>query len=453
VNKLCVVGTGYVGLVTGVLFADLGNDVTCIEIDQRKLGVLRSGKSPIYEPGLEELLKRNLDAGRLRFTDDYTQGVPDADFVFITVGTPMNHDGSADLKYVQAAATSIGKALHKPSVIIDKSTVPVGTGDWVTELIRKEAGDKPFAVVSNPEFLREGSAVLDFQRPDRIVLGSLDRAAAEKVAELHAPLNAPVVITDLRTAEMIKYASNAFLATRISFINEIASICEQLGADVKEVARGMGMDKRIGPHFLDAGIGYGGSCFPKDVLALHHMAASSGCHPQLLQAVMDINRDVRRAFINKLDDVLGDVSGKTIGVLGLAFKPNTDDMREAASVDIIKVLVERGAHIRAYDPVAMEVAEQLMPEAVYCATAYDVAKSADALLIVTEWNEFKQLDFEKLKRLMRQPIVLDGRNVYEPADVEAMGFTYRGVGRGVPRPERNGVGNGFVSTQQDLVEA
>lgn len=438
-KTICVVGTGYVGLVTGVMFADLGNSVTCIEIDQRKLEVLRAGRSPIYEPGLEELLKRNQEAGRLRFTDSYAEAVPDADFIFITVGTPMGDDGAADLRYVEAAARSIGRHLRKPAIIIDKSTVPVGTGDWVTELIRAEAGDIPFAVVSNPEFLREGSAVHDFSHPDRIVLGSTDRQAAEQVAELHAPLQAPVIITDLRTAEMIKYASNAFLATRISFINEIASICEQLGADVKEVARGMGADKRIGPHFLDAGIGYGGSCFPKDVLALHHMAARAGCHPQLLQAVMDINRDARRSFVKKVTDLLGeDLSGKTIGVLGLAFKPNTDDMREAASIDIIRQLQARGASIRAYDPVAMEAAQEIMPDVLYCATAYDVAKGADALLVVTEWNEFKQLDFDKIKHYMRQPILLDGRNVYEPEVMTARGFIYRGVGRGVPRPAPEG---------------
>ncbi|HEY0737229.1 MAG TPA: UDP-glucose/GDP-mannose dehydrogenase family protein [Herpetosiphonaceae bacterium] len=449
-KKICVVGTGYVGLVTGVCFADLGNDVTCIEIDQRKLDTLRSGKTPIYEPGLEELLKRSLDAGRLHFTDNYDLGVPEADYVFITVGTPMNHDGSADMQYVESAAKSIGKALRKPTIIIDKSTVPVGTGDWVTDLIAQEAGDISFSVVSNPEFLREGSAVSDFNKPDRIVLGSLNREAAEQVAVLHEPLQASIIITDLRTAEMIKYASNAFLATRISFINEIASICEQLGADVKEVARGMGADKRIGPHFLDAGIGYGGSCFPKDVLALHHMAASAGCHPQLLQAVMDINEDARRSFIKKLEEVLGDVGGKTIGVLGLSFKPNTDDMREAASVTIIEALMERGAHIRAYDPVAMHVAETHMPDVLYCATAYDVAKHADALLVVTEWNEFKQLDFDKIKRLMNQPIVLDGRNIYDPADMAERGFIYRGVGRGVPRPERAST-NGHVT--QEVLEA
>ncbi len=434
-KKLCVVGTGYVGLVTGVCFADLGNDVTCLEIDQRKLEVLRSGKAPIYEPGLEELLKRNLEAGRLRFTDSYRDGLNAADFVFITVGTPMLPDGSADLRQVHAAATAIGQALQQPTIIIDKSTVPVGTGDWVTDLIRQAARDVPFAVVSNPEFLREGSAVRDFFSPDRIVLGAPDRQAAEQVAALHAPLEAPIIITDLRTAEMIKYASNAFLATRISFINEIAAICEQLGADVKDVARGMGADKRIGPHFLEAGIGYGGSCFPKDVLALHHMAAAAGCHPQLLQAVMEINRDARRAFLAKLEALLGDVAGTVIGVLGLAFKPNTDDMREAASLEIIRALLHRGAQVRAYDPVAMAAAERDLPEVVYCATAYDVAKHADALLIVTEWNEFKQLDFDKLKRLMRQPMVLDGRNIYDPQTLEQRGFTYRGVGRGVPRPE------------------
>jgi UDPglucose 6-dehydrogenase len=451
VKKICVVGTGYVGSTTGVLFADLGNDVTCIEIDQRKLGILRSGKTAIYEPGLEELLKRNLEAKRLRFTDVYEEGIPDADFVFITVGTPMGPDGAADLRYVESAARSIGKHLRKASIIIDKSTVPVGTGDWVTDLIRAEAGDKPFSVVSNPEFLREGSAVNDFNHPDRIVLGSDDKAAAEAVAELHAPLGAPVIITDLRTAEMIKYASNAFLATRISFINEIAAICEKLGADVREVARGMGMDKRIGPHFLDAGIGYGGSCFPKDVLALHHMAASSGCHPQLLQAVMDINHDSRMSFIKKLEELLGDLNGKTIGVLGLAFKPNTDDMREAPALTIVSTLIERGAHVKAYDPVAIEQAERMLPDSVlYCATPYDVAKHADALLLVTDWNEFKQLDFEKIKRFMNQPILLDGRNIYDPQVMAERGFTYRGVGRGVPRATSGS--NGHVRSEE-LVEA
>jgi UDPglucose 6-dehydrogenase len=430
-RNICVVGTGYVGLTTGVCFADLGNTVTCIEINKEKLELLRSGKSPIYEPGLEELQERNMRAGRLRFTDDYTVGMAEADLIFITVGTPMGSDGAADLSQVKAAARSIGQHLTRPAVIIDKSTVPVGTGDMVSSIIAEHApAEASFAVVSNPEFLREGSAVTDFFKPDRIVLGSTNREAAENVAELHAPLGASVIITDLRTAEMIKYASNAFLATRISFINEIAQICEKLGADVKEVARGMGADKRIGPHFLDAGIGYGGSCFPKDVLALHHMAATSGCHPQLLQAVMDINQSARDRFVQKVQTLLGDLRGKYVGVLGLSFKPNTDDMREAPSIDIIKAMIAGGARVKAYDPVAMDHAADMLPEVTFCRTAYDVAKEADALLLVTEWNEFKQLDWGKIKGFMRLPVVVDGRNLYDPAEMAAKGLIYWGVGRG-----------------------
>ena len=437
-TKLCIIGTGYVGLPAAVCFADLGHDVTCVEIDHHKLALLRAGQPPIYEPGLEEVLRRNLHADRVRFTDNYADALRDAEVAFICVGTPMGADGAADLQYIRAAAVSIGKAITKHTVIIDKSTVPVGTGDLVTNLIREHAGDVPFDVVSNPEFLREGSAVNDFFYPDRIVLGATQRAAAEQVAALYAPLDAPIILTDLRTAEMIKYASNAFLATRISFINEIAAICEQLGADVKDVARGMGLDKRIGPHFLDAGIGYGGSCFPKDVLALHHMAACAGCHPQLLQAVMEINRDARAAFVAKLDTLLGTLENKQIGVLGLAFKPNTDDVREAPALPIIAALVERGATVRAYDPMAMPNAEAVLPDVLYCATPYDVAKRADALLIVTEWNEFKQLDFAKLKHSMRQPIILDGRNLYDPQLMAERGFVYQGVGRGVPHAEARG---------------
>lgn len=430
-RHICVIGTGYVGLVTGVCFADLGNHVVCVDVDPHKIEMLRSGKSPIYEPGLEELLERNLRAGRISFTDSYTIGMDGADFAFITVGTPMSDNGAADLRYVEAAARGIGEALTGPVIIIDKSTVPVGTGDMVGEIIAQNARPGiPFSVVSNPEFLREGSAVSDFFNPDRIVLGSMDRAAAQRVADMHTPLGAEVIITDLRTAEMIKYASNAFLATRISFINEIAHICEKLGADVKEVARGMGADKRIGPHFLDAGIGYGGSCFPKDVLALHHMAASSGCHPQLLQAVMDINQDARNRFVDKVRKLLDTLEHKVIGVLGLSFKPNTDDMREAPSLDIIQALQAEGAHVKAYDPVAMERAGEVMPQVTFCATAYDAAKEADAILIVTEWNEFKQLDWAKLQRFMRQPIVVDGRNLYDPQEMANRGFIYWGVGRG-----------------------
>jgi len=431
VKNICVVGTGYVGLTTGVCFADLGHSVTCIEIDLHKLELLRSGKSPIFEPGLEEMQERNMRAGRLRFTDDYAVGIPDAEFIFITVGTPMAEDGSADLTYVKAAARSIGQHLRSGSIIIDKSTVPVGTGDLVENIIAEHAGpDVKFDVVSNPEFLREGSALSDFFKPDRIVLGAKNREAAQRVAALHETLGAPIIITDLRTAEMIKYASNAFLATRISFINEIAQICERLGADVREVARGMGADKRIGPHFLEAGVGYGGSCFPKDVLALYHMAASAGCHPQLLQAVMDINSDARKRFVKKVETVLGTLEERLIGVLGLSFKPNTDDMREAPSVDIINALLKKGARVKAYDPVAMPRAEELLPTVTFTATAYDVAKDADALLLVTEWNEFKQLDWHRIKRYMRQPVVIDGRNLYDPREMRQLGFIYWGVGRG-----------------------
>ncbi len=435
-RNICVIGTGYVGLVTGVCFADLGNTVTCVEIDLHKLDILRSGRTPIYEPGLLDLLDRNMRLGRLNFTDDYAKALAEATFVFITVGTPMGSDGAADLSQVESAAHQIGLHLRHDAVIIDKSTVPVGTGDMVSQIIAENVQpDISFSIVSNPEFLREGSAVSDFFNPDRIVLGSTDRAAAQQVADLHTALGSEIIITDLRTAEMIKYASNAFLATRISFINEIAQICERLGADVKEVSRGMGVDKRIGPYFLDAGIGYGGSCFPKDVLALHHMAATAGCHPQLLQAVMDINHDARQTFVQKVRDILGNLDGALIGVLGLSFKPNTDDMREAPSVDIIRSLQAEGARVKAYDPVAMEVAGEVLPTVTYCATAYDVAKEADALLIITEWNEFKQLAFDKIKQYMRRPVILDGRNIYDPAEMSGKGFIYRGVGRGMPMEE------------------
>ncbi len=431
-KNICVIGTGYVGLVTGVCFADLGSRVVCVDIDPEKVEMLRAGKSPIYEPGLEELLERNVRAGRLSFTDDYSIGMKDARFVFITVGTPMRADGSADLQYVEAAAHGIGQNMNRPVIIIDKSTVPVGTGDVVSQIVASYApADVSFDVVSNPEFLREGSAVSDFFNPDRIVLGATNREAAEQVAELHSALHSPIIITDLRTAEMIKYASNAFLATRISFINEIAQICERLGADVKEVARGMGVDKRIGPHFLEAGIGYGGSCFPKDVLALHYMAAHAGCHPQLLQAVMDINQDARNRFVVKIKTLLGNLQQKQIGVLGLSFKPNTDDIREAPSLDIIRALQAEGAYVKAYDPVSMENANSCLPTVTFCATAYDAAKDADALLIVTEWNEFKQLDWDRIKQYMRQPIVVDGRNVYDPEEMAALDITYWGVGRGI----------------------
>jgi UDPglucose 6-dehydrogenase len=430
-KNIAVIGTGYVGLVTGTCFADLGNRVTCIDIDERKIETLREGKTPIYEPGLEEVIRRNVAADRLLFSTSYEEGLDDAEFVFIAVGTPSGVDGEADMQYVRMAAETIAHAMDHELVIINKSTVPVGTGDWVADIIRKHQPQPvPFAVVSCPEFLREGSALADFMNPDRVVLGSMDKDAAEKVAQLHLPLRAPIMITDLRTAEMIKYASNAFLATRISFINEIANICEKVGADVKEVAAGMGYDKRIGRAFLDAGVGYGGSCFPKDVKALEYMGLLHGAHPALLRAVMDINRDQRRLVVHKVRDLLGTVDGKRIGLLGLAFKPNTDDMREAPSIEVAHMFQREGGEVRGYDPVAMPVAARVMPNVIMCGNPYDLAEGCDALVLMTEWNEFKHLDLARLRGLMRTPVIVDGRNVYEPQPMWEAGFLYRGVGRG-----------------------
>jgi UDPglucose 6-dehydrogenase len=378
------------------------------------------------------MLQRNLKAGRISFTTDYAEGLDGAEFIFIAVGTPEGPDGAADLSQVESAARSIGTHATGDLIIINKSTVPIGTGDLVSRLVGERI--KPglqFQVVSNPEFLREGAALADFMRPDRVVLGATNRAAAQRVADLYEPLHAPTIITDLRTAEMIKYASNAILATRISFMNEVAAICERLGADVKQVAQGMGLDKRIGPLFLNAGIGYGGSCFPKDVKALAHMAEITEMRPQLLHAVMDINRDARQLFVEKIVRMLdGDVRGKRIGVWGLAFKPDTDDMREAPALDIIAGLQAEGAIVQAYDPVAMEVARRLFEDVVFCSDAYEAADGTDAVLLLTEWNEFKQLDMDRVRARMRQPVLLDGRNVYEPEELRAAGFTYAGVGRG-----------------------
>jgi UDPglucose 6-dehydrogenase len=430
VKEIAVIGTGYVGLVTGTCFADLGNRVTCIDIDPGKIETLNGGGVPIFEPGLEETIRRNVAAGRLSFTTSYSDGLTEAEFVFIAVGTPSGVDGEADLQYVRMAAETIAETMTHPLIIINKSTVPVGTGDWVADIIRKrQPVAVPFWVVSCPEFLREGSALADFMNPDRVVLGSLDREASEKVAQLHLPLRAPIVLTDLRTAEMIKYASNAFLATRISFINEIATICERVGADVKEVAAGMGYDKRIGRAFLDAGVGFGGSCFPKDVRALEYMGLLHGAHPALLRAVMEINRDQRRQVVHHLREALGMLRGKRIGVLGLAFKPNTDDMRDAPSVEVIHMLGREGADVSAYDPVANHVAERLLPGIRLAKSAYELAEGIDALVLITEWNEFKHLDLARLRSLMRTPVFVDGRNVYEPRSMWEAGFLYRGMGR------------------------
>jgi UDPglucose 6-dehydrogenase len=446
-KNIAVIGVGYVGLVTGTCLADLGNRVICVDIDEARIEKLKQGIMPIYEPGLEEMVRRNVAAGRLSFTTSYHEAInnPDgpAEIVFIAVNTPMGVDGEAELRYVRAVAERIAEVMDHPLIVVNKSTVPVGTGDWVADIIRnRQPRAIPFSVVSNPEFLREGSAISDFMNPDRVVLGSLDEEAAQKVAQLYLPLRiqGPIMITDLRTAEMIKYASNAFLATKISFINEIANICEALGADVKEVADGMGYDKRIGRAFLDAGLGYGGSCFPKDVKALAHMANVQGKHPQLLEAVMQINADARRNIVAKVCALVGNngfhlsrLEGKTIGVLGLSFKANTDDIRDSQPIDIIRMIQAEGGTVKAYDPVAMPNAAQVLHNVKLCNDPYEVAEGSDALILATEWNEFKNLDLLRIKQLMKQPVIVDGRNLYEPRKMREMGFVYRGVGRGYDR--------------------
>lgn len=431
--RIAVVGAGYVGLVTSGCFADLGNSVTAIDINADRIGKLQAGELPIFEPGLKELVDRNQAAGRLRFTTDYRVGLQGAEFIFIAVDTPSGASGEADMTACEAAARSIAQALAGPAIVVTKSTMPIGAGDWLENLIRRELPQPvEVRVVSNPEFLREGTAVSDFLKPERIVVGARDPDAARAVAELYRPLDAPIMLTDMRTAEMIKYASNAFLAAKVSFINEIAAVCEQMGADVREVAYGMGLDPRIGRSMLDAGLGYGGSCFPKDVRALEYMAAVHGCHPQLLRAVMEINRDVRRSAVQKLRDALGTLEGRLIGVLGLAFKPNTDDLRDAPSLEIIRLLRHEGAQVRAYDPAAMERARELLQEVEFAADPYQLAQGCDGLLLATEWNEFKELDMARIHRAMRRPVLLDGRNIYDPQRMAALGFTYLGMGRQLP---------------------
>ncbi|MGH2351694.1 MAG: UDP-glucose dehydrogenase family protein [Chloroflexota bacterium] len=433
-RQICVVGTGYVGLVTGTCFADLGNRVVCLDINEQKVSRLRRGELPIYEPGLEELVHRNLVAGRLSFTTSYAEAVPGADFCFIAVNTPAGSEGEADLGQVRAAAAALAPHLRDGAIIVNKSTVPIGTADRVDHIVERhlpaEKHGLRFGVVSNPEFLREGSAVADFMAPDRVVLGATRREDAEEVAQLYHTLKSPILITDPRTAEMIKYASNAFLATKISFINEVASICERLGADVRLVAEGMGKDARIGRAFLDAGLGWGGSCFPKDVKALAHMAAVSGCHPQMLRTVIEINKDQRLKVIHKLRDSLGSLEGQSVALLGLAFKPNTDDLRESPALEIAHLLQAEGVQLRAYDPVAMANAERMLPDVHYAVDAYDAVAGADAAVIVTDWNEFKQLDLRRLREKMGRPVLIDGRNIYDPVTARAAGFLYYAIGRG-----------------------
>jgi len=434
--NICVVGIGYVGLVTGAVFADLGNDVVCVDNVADKIEALRAGQIPIYEPGLEEMVSRNVADGRLAFTTDLTSAVQRSVIVFITVGTPPKEDGESDLGAVHAVAREIGQALERYTVIVNKSTVPVGTGDFVRDVIKRHQRHAvPFDVLSNPEFLREGSAIEDTLRPDRIVIGAPNQQVAMPLLELYAPLERPMIITDVPSAEMIKYASNAFLATKISFANAIANICELAGADVTHVVKGMGLDSRIGPLFLQAGLGYGGSCFPKDTDSLIHTAETLGYDFGLLRAVVDINRERSAHFVAKIEKALAPVDDKVVAVLGLAFKPNTDDMREAKSIEVISRLAETGVDVRAYDPVAMPNARPLLPFSVtYCESAQLAAEGADAVILLTEWNEFKFLNLERLRTIMRRPLIFDGRNLWEPERMRRLGFEYISIGRRMVHP-------------------
>jgi UDPglucose 6-dehydrogenase len=429
--NICVVGTGYVGLVTGAVFADLGNDVICVDNAIKKIEALRAGQMPIYEPGLEEMVIRNKDDGRLTFSTDLPAAVRQADVIFIAVGTPPKETGETDLSHVEAVAAEIGRSMERYKVVVNKSTVPVGTGEFVREVItRHQPRPLDFDVVSNPEFLREGSAIEDTLRPDRIVIGAPNQQVAMTLVELYAPLERPMIITDLPSAEVIKYASNAFLAAKISFINAIANICEAAGADVSQVMKGMGLDSRIGMQFLQAGLGYGGSCFPKDVDSLIHTASQLGYDFKLLRSVVEINKERAAHLVEMMRKAIGPLEDKTIAVLGLAFKPNTDDMREAKSLEVVRVLHAAGVQIRAYDPVAMDNARALMPDdVVFCESAYEAAAGADGVALLTEWNEFKYLNLDRLRGLLRRPVIFDARNLYEPERMRRLGFEYYSIGR------------------------
>ncbi len=428
--RIVVIGTGYVGLVQGVCLAELGNEVACIDIDSEKIEKLKTGVSPIYEPGIEELIRKNYAAGRIKFSTDLKKHMKDSEIIFIAVGTPSDEDGKADLKYVLAAAEEVGKNMTGYQVIVNKSTVPIGTGELVKKTIKKFYKGK-FDVVSNPEFLREGSAIEDFIHPDRIVLGDNNgSSAAKKVAKIYEVLGAPILITNLETAEMIKYASNSFLATQISYINSVALICEKVGADVNEVANGMKLDKRIGKSaFLNAGLGYGGSCFPKDVKALIQIANQNEVKFSILEEVEAVNKHQRQKFLHKVNKELNGVKGKKIAIWGAAFKPKTDDIREAPAITIIEGLIDLGAKVSVYDVVAENNLKRLFPDIKFCDNPTLVCKDAEALLIITEWDEFKQLDLGKLKKEMKTPLIFDGRNIYDPVDMRALGFKYYSIGR------------------------
>lgn len=428
--KVCMIGTGYVGLVSGTCFAEIGHNVICVDNDEKKIEILKNGKIPIYEPGLLELVQKNVSAKRLKFSTSINEGVRESLFIFIAVGTPPKESGEPDLSSIENVASDIGEAMEDYKIVVEKSTVPVQTGKWIRTVIERfNKKNIPFDVASNPEFLREGSAINDFLKPDRIVLGVESERAKEKLLELYQPINAPKIITDLASAELIKHASNSFLSMKISFINALAIICEKSGADIKKVAEGIGLDKRIGRDFLNAGAGFGGFCFPKDLKAFIGIAQKLGYDFRLLKEVERINEEQMLYVVKKLENLLWNLKNKQIGILGLSFKPNTDDMRFAPSITIINELKKQGATIKAYDPVAMERAKEVMPDIEYCPDAYSVAKNSDGIILVTEWEEFKKLNLKKMKELMRQPVFLDGRNLFEPEEMKKIGFIYTGIGR------------------------
>ena len=430
--KIAVVGTGYVGLVVGACLAETGNDVTCVDKDVAKVRMLRKAKVPIYEPGLTDLVRKNAAEGRLAFTAQLARAVKGAQIVFIAVGTPQGEDGSADLQHVMAVAREIGRAMDGYQVIVNKSTVPVGTAEKVRAIIRRET-THPFSVVSNPEFLKQGAAVDDFMKPDRVVIGAEDPRGAEMMVTLYQPFTrtgAPIMVMDCASAELSKYAANALLATRISFMNEIANVCERFGADVDRVRQAIGSDRRIGQSFLFPGVGYGGSCFPKDVKALVRFSSDRKYDFKVLKAVEAVNELQKRVMVKKLEAHFGSLKGRTIAIWGLAFKPKTDDMREAPAVPIIQALLEKGATVQAYDPEAMKVAKALLgPKVQYASNSYDALKGADALAIITEWQEFREPDFPRMRKLMRAPVIFDGRNIYQPQQMKAHGFVYNSIGR------------------------
>ena len=437
--KLTVVGTGYVGLVTGVCFAEMGNEVWCVDVDKEKIQGLNQGKIPIYEPGLEDMVKRNMEAGRLHFTTRLEEGLSLSLFLFIAVGTPPGEDGSADLNYVLSVAREVGRKMERYVVLVDKSTVPVGTADKVREAVAEELkargkGGLEFDVVSNPEFLKEGAAIDDVMKPDRIIVGTDNVRTAELMKELYSPFvrnGHPILLMDIHSAELAKYAANAMLATRISFMNELAALCEKVGADIEQVRMGIGSDRRIGNAFLYAGLGYGGSCFPKDVKALIHSSREEGLKPTILEAVEEVNKRQRQIFVERIKGYFGSLRGKKLALWGLSFKPQTDDMREAPSVTIAERLLQEGALLTAYDPVAVEVARLLLPSEgiTFTKDAYEGLKDADALLLITEWHQFRNPDFERIKGLMKTPVIFDGRNQYDPKVLRSYGYTYFCLGR------------------------